>query len=267
MYNYAAAWWLKLKNKPIVSQQMLAFAPSFSTLPNDELANLDRSYALQNLRFSTRELGYIAEHYELTSYQGAAATKAMFLQRVGEYGVLHFATHAMLDTLDPALNYLAFHPEEEAAENWKLLLAEIYQLDIEAAMVVLSTCRSGGGPLRTGEGINSLAQAFSYAGAKSVITSLWELNDQAAAEMMGHFYASLADGNTKAKALQQAKLKYLHQQTDPRLAHPYYWSALIGLGDESPLFGSDTMAWGWYIFGLGVLLLGFYWVKRNGEYS
>jgi len=97
-------------------------------------------------------------------------------------------------------------------------------------MVVLSACETGTGEFQRGEGIISLARAFSYAGAKSIVTSLWSINDQSSYRIMDSFYKNLQDHQTIDQALMNAKRTYL-QQNNGKYAHPAYWSAFIPIGD------------------------------------
>ena len=121
-------------------------------------------------------------------------------------------------------------------------------------MVVLSACETGLGELEASEGIISLGRAFTYAGAKSIITTLWSVNDQATSELMISFYQYLDQGMSKDEALRQSKLDYLDSH-DERFSHPYYWAAPIAIGDmESIELNSGGMGW-WWMAALFLLLL------------
>jgi CHAT domain-containing protein len=98
--------------------------------------------------------------------------------------------------------------------------------------VVLSACQTGKGKLEKGEGVSGLSRAFLYAGAESVVVSLWNINDKSTALFMGYFYEYLARGESKSQALRLAKLKM--QQS--KYSHPYHWAAFILIGDfDSPV--------------------------------
>ena len=97
-----------------------------------------------------------------------------------------------------------------------------------------SACETGVGELQTGEGIISLARGFAYAGAKSIITTLWEAYDQSTQALSILFYRYLASGLTKDAALREAKLTYLTQNSG-RQTHPAYWAGLIGIGSMQRL--------------------------------
>ena len=108
---------------------------------------------------------------------------------------------------------------------------DLYNLTLNAEMVVLSACETGIGELQKGEGIISLARGFSYAGAKSIITTLWSINDEKSKELMLSFYSNLKEGQTKDAALRQAKLDFIHKYS--HRAHPFFWAAFIPIGDMS----------------------------------
>ena len=129
----------------------------------------------------------------------------------------------------------------------KLTLRELYDLESNNELVVLSACSTAEGEIAAGEGVLSLARGFFYAGAKSVVSTLWAVNDQSSAIIMSEFYRQLKQGKRKDVALQQAKLHYL-DSVDSEYQDPKYWAAFIVMGDMSPLF----TPW-WYSLSYGVI--------------
>jgi CHAT domain-containing protein len=110
-------------------------------------------------------------------------------------------------------------------------LNDIYGMTLSADLVVLSACRTGLGRNIQGEGIVGLTSGFMYAGAKSVIASLWKVDDEATAELMGHFYTALFKNRlTPAAALSEAKREMWKQ---PRWRAPFYWAAFTLQGEYS----------------------------------
>ena len=108
-----------------------------------------------------------------------------------------------------------------------LRLHEIFNLNLNADLVVLSTCQTGRGENIRGEGIVGMTRGFMFAGAEQVVVSLWNVNDQATAELMSQFYQDmLASGETPATALRQAQLALWEEYQDPRL-----WAAFTLQGD------------------------------------
>jgi len=112
---------------------------------------------------------------------------------------------------------------------------EIYSVQLKAKMVVLSSCYTGTGKLYAGEGVLSLARGFIFSGSRSVVMSLWEVDDKEGTEIIKLFYKYLKSGNNKSEALRKARLNYLGG-ADMLRAHPYYWSTLVNYGDDSPLY-------------------------------
>jgi CHAT domain-containing protein len=93
--------------------------------------------------------------------------------------------------------------------------------------VTLSACETGVGKQRRGEGIISLARAFTFAGAKSIVTSLWAVSDEQTKNLMLYFYEGMKTGLSKSEALRQSKLKLAHASG----GHPYFWAGFVGIGD------------------------------------
>ena len=102
------------------------------------------------------------------------------------------------------------------------------QLRLDADLVTLSSCGTGTGQAPAGEGVLSLARAFQYAGARSVVASLWDIPDRSTALLMQRFYAGLAGGLDKDEALRRAQLALLHE---PETSHPFHWAAHQLVGD------------------------------------
>ena len=130
-------------------------------------------------------------------------------------------------------------------------------------MVVLSACETGIGELQRGEGIISLARGFSYAGAKSIITTLWSVNDRSTQKVMELFYSNLAEGVPKDAALRQAKLTYLDEY--PHLGKsPYFWAGIIPIGDMSPISFQSMWYQNPWIWMGALLIFGLlFWASRK----
>jgi CHAT domain-containing protein len=141
--------------------------------------------------------------------------------------IVHIATHGLIDEASPDRSALAL--TATAPDDGLLQVREIYGLRLRAALVTLSACRTALGKDVTGEGMVGLTRAFFYAGAGSVLASLWNLNDQAASQWMTRFYGEVRRGAPIDRAAQRAKLAFL--TGDPRLRHPYYWAPFVLSGD------------------------------------
>jgi len=150
---------------------------------------------------------------------------------------VHFATHGVVDSERPALTglVLSLLDEHGAPQNGYVRLADIYNMRLDADLVVLSACQTALGKQIKGEGLVGLARAFMYAGAPRVVATLWEVNDAATAVLMKLFYRGvLQEQRTPAAALREAQLQ---MSRDPRWAAPYYWAGFVMQGDwqERPI--------------------------------
>ena len=163
---------------------------------------------------------------------GFAATKERVVNDgLRDYRIIHFATHGLLNNAAPELSGVVLSLVDERGESRGgfLRLHNIYNMELSADLVVISACRTGLGKNVRGEGVVSLASGFMYAGAKSVIASLWKVDDNATAELMSHFYtAMLKDGLLPAAALKKAKREMWKQE---RWRAPFYWAAFTLQGE------------------------------------
>ena len=151
--------------------------------------------------------------------------------RLRGYRALHFATHSVLAPERPELSGLVLSRVDSAGmpRPGVLRLPDVYNLDLQADVAVLSGCETALGREVRGEGIVGLARGFLYAGAGRVVASLWRVRDRSTAELMRHFYrALLAEGRPPAAALREAQLAL---RADRRWADPYYWAPFALYGD------------------------------------
>jgi CHAT domain-containing protein len=160
-----------------------------------------------------------------------AAKQTLARQDLKQYRILHFATHGSLNAEHPELSGLVLSLVDRAGKpvDGFLRLHEIYNLHLDADLVVLSACRTALGKDVHGEGLIGLTRGFMYAGASRVVSSVWNVDDRASARLMERFYtAMLSKGLSPAAALREAQLSLL---TEPRWANPHYWAA-FGLQGE-----------------------------------
>lgn len=188
---------------------------------------------------------------------------------VGRASVVHFATHGVLNSEYPALSGVLLSRLDETgqAREGVLHLQDVYNLNLSADLVVLSACRTALGKNVSGEGVIGLTRGFMYAGAKGVVASLWKVDDEATAELMGHFYhALLRDGVPPAAALRAAKLALRKQE---RWRAPYYWAAFVLQGEyNAPVRASDSgrRPWRWAVAALiAALALGAVLISRRAQ--
>jgi CHAT domain-containing protein/tetratricopeptide (TPR) repeat protein len=161
----------------------------------------------------------------------AASKSAVVGGRLDAYRKLHFATHGVLDTGRPELSglVLSLYDEHGGAQDGVLRLNDIYNLHLDADLVVLSACRTALGKEVRGEGLIGLTRGFMYAGAARVLATLWSVEDQATAELMANFYRGiLREGLSPAAALRKAQLA---MRRDPKRQSPYYWAGFSLQGE------------------------------------
>ncbi|MCP4439741.1 MAG: CHAT domain-containing protein, partial [Aureispira sp.] len=256
-YCYSATLLREMKNRQHreVEGKYLAFAPKFGE--SSESVIRGERFALAPLAFNTTEVEKISEFLGFgTVLKGNEATEAAFKEKGSEYKVIHFATHGMANDRNPDYSLLAFTEIPDSIENEFLYVRDLYNMELNADMVVLSACETGLGELRKAEGVISLARGFSYAGAKSIFTTLWSVNDQATYRIVEAFYKHLKEGKPKDEALHLAKVDFI-ESSNNLTAHPFLWSPFILVGDMSPVEAlADGFPMLYLAIGGGVLLLG-----------
>jgi CHAT domain-containing protein/Tfp pilus assembly protein PilF len=233
-------------------------------------AAFSRLDVLEPLEGSREEVDSIVELYgnQARAYLGVEATEETARAASGTARTLHFACHAVLDErspLDSALVLSLPDPPEPGRENGLLQAWEIFEdVRMDADLVVLSACRTALGRELGGEGLLGLTRAFQYAGARSVLATLWSVSDRSTARLMRSFHASLRSGLPKDQALREAQVQLIREsrrsgQDDVDTAHPFHWAGFVLIGDWR---GSDGAAGGagregllWLAAGLGVLCL------------
>ncbi|HKD17232.1 MAG TPA: CHAT domain-containing protein [Thermoanaerobaculia bacterium] len=191
-------------------------------------------YRLEPLPASRMEVEAITSLYAPRSvaYLGADATEERAKSIGKDIPIVHFATHAIINErfpLDSALVFTIPEQPKEGQDNGFLQAWEIIgQMRINAELVTLSACDSGLGKEMGGEGLIGLTRAFQYAGARSVLASLWKVEDKTTAELMKRFYAYLKSGKTKDEALRSAQIDLIHSKDH---SSPRDWAAFQLNGD------------------------------------
>ncbi|MEM7657674.1 MAG: CHAT domain-containing tetratricopeptide repeat protein [Bacteroidota bacterium] len=263
--SYALSGLLYANTKTQVSDYQqagaLAVAPDFTPhLPTASAEPSDlRADFLGPLLFNRPEIEAVQESLGGKTLMGTKAQRSPVLALAPYYQILHLATHAKVHDGSSDLSYLAFSGNQ-TGEVERLYLSELYRLDLPVEMVVLSACETGVGEILEGEGIASMARGFSYAGAQSVLTSLWSVNDEATMRIMKAFYQELAKGRDKATALQFAKMELMNQ---PEYQHPFFWASFVLIGNDEPLSTAAGFSYWWLLGLLGLLWLGGWWWRRR----
>lgn len=159
---------------------------------------------------------------------------------LGEYQIVHFATHGILDSEHPELSgiVLTMVDKNGVEKNGVMPLHDIYNMDLSAELTVLSACQTALGKDIKGEGFVGLTHSFISAGSKSVVASLWKVDDRATAALMEDLYQSmLQKGMSPAAALRAAKLKVMQ---DKRWSNPYYWAGFVVQGEYTNHINIET---------------------------
>ncbi len=244
-----------IRGNPSSAQRpLLAFGdPAFQSAPASSQLALSTRGAYEKMGVGFDRLPYSAEEVRAilavygispesgSVYLGSNATKKALLGLdLSQYRILHFATHAVMGDQVKWINQpaLIFSPDGTGAPDSDLLkMSEIFNLRLNADLVVLSACETARGKLSRGEGIVGLTSAFLFAGSRSVVASLWDVNDESSSLFMESFYGGLKSGLSKPDALRQARLETMRRQirsavTGQResLASPYFWAPFILVG-------------------------------------
>jgi CHAT domain-containing protein/tetratricopeptide (TPR) repeat protein len=246
-YVPSAAVLASLRNRPAkstVGNSFLAFAdpvygdltesPPGLTQPNVSDAFGDqRPWRLGRLIETRREVEQISalfpkDQVSLLLREQASEENAKTAGRFNQFRFVHFATHGLLNEENPSHSGLILNLESKQSEDGLLQAYEIFNLKLNADLVVLSGCETGLGRDVKGEGLVGLSHAFFYAGTPSLVVSLWKVQDRSTADLMVNLYREIGRTQTKAEALRQAKLRLIQQG---RYADPHYWAPFVLTGD------------------------------------
>lgn len=201
--------------------------------PIDEPFDFEGGIDLPNLPYSRKEIMDIAKYFPADAVDilvgDAAGEENIKAWPLKDYRIVHFACHGFLNERYPFRSALVLSSPANSEEDGFLQMREIYGLQVNAELIVLSACQTGNGLLERFEGALDLARPFFFAGARSVLASLWPVDDEATRTFMSDFYSALTDGASAADALSHTKKKMLNS----RWAHPYYWAGFLLQGDPS----------------------------------
>jgi len=195
-------------------------------------------FGLPQLPGSRREVTAVANGLpanEVTMLTGTEAQSEAVRSAAGKSTVIHLATHGIVDDAKPFDSYLAL-------ADRKLTARDIYGWNLDADLVFLSSCRSGMGKV-TGDGVLGLTRAFLYAGARSVVATLWDVADDPTARLVANFYKNIGHGADRAQALRSAQLAVLAQLRAGKVQiktslgkltlpeNPVFWASFVLIGE------------------------------------
>lgn len=246
-YNTSAT--LYLHNKPFeYSNSVLGVFPVF------ENSSSTLTYSLNEAESIEKEV-----NAKFLMYQ--AATKEAVLRHANDYGILHLSTHANSGDFSVPANI-------ELIDS-TLYLNELYSLNLNNKLVILSACETGVGKLQKGEGSMNLARGFRYAGVENLLFSVWKINDLSTSQIMAKFYKDYKKTKSAFIANNTSKLAYLNDEEISNIKKsPYYWSAFIYHGDLTKDASSKVSKYLLIIFsslGIGLLLWFLIFKPKNGQ--
>ncbi|MCP4437969.1 MAG: CHAT domain-containing protein [Aureispira sp.] len=266
-YSYTAGLLLELENwKQSYTGRILGLAASYDSsnvaaTRKPKVRNLRA--LLQPLIGATKEIQSLEAKYKGDYKLGAEASEGKFKEmNFEEYDIVHFAMHGLVDKDYAMGSSLAFTEDNDTLEDNFLHAYEIMNMDIPVELVILSACETGNGIYESGEGVISIGRSFMYAGASSIMMTLWEVHDMAMSKIMESFYSYLEDGLTKTEALRQAKIDYL-KGAKGIAAHPFFWAPSIILGNNQPLEPAKPISWWWIIGGVALGGIGLGLLKKT----
>ena len=174
----------------------------------------------------------VPERERMQALDFEASRTTALRPELGDYRIVHFATHGMLNNIHPELSgiVLSLVDKEGRRQDGFLRLQDIYNLKLQAELVVLSACQTGLGKEIKGEGLVGLTRGFMYAGAPRIVASLWKVDDRATSELTKRFYQGMLgpEALSVAGALRQAQLSIWKQK---QWREPYYWAAFVLQGE------------------------------------
>lgn len=236
----------------------MTIAPFVTDQPTDT-SKIEKTWSRVSSLGALKEIGG-------ESLWGERATKQQFLKAGFGYHILHLATHAQADDKNPNDSFIQFYPSADS----RLYLSEIYALPLyQTRLVILSSCSAGLGQNLSGEGNISLAHAVAQAGCPSVVTTVWEANDQVINYLSVLLHQYLKQGLPIDKAMQRAKLDFFENEQYRKFGHPYYWANLTLIGNNEAVY-DPTFQYRWPALAIGcaglllfLLLPGWNKIRKN----
>ncbi|MDF1695533.1 MAG: CHAT domain-containing protein [Saprospiraceae bacterium] len=248
-YNYSATLLNKVmtKNSAALSSNFIGYAPTFSEDSKKE-SRSNLGFELSSLTCNNDEVSAIQSLLGGSKRISENATKINFLKEANQYKIIHLATHAFVNQSDSKQNRIFLQEDFLSDVN-------LYNLELNTELAVLSACNTGSGELLKGEGVMNLARGFMNAGCSSTLMSMWSVDDCTTSDLMVLFYEGIKKGLSKDEALRQAKIVYLNTSKKAKL-HPYYWAAFVSFGDMGAIELNSTWSSSIFFFlGLGLLFI------------
>ncbi len=210
------------------------------------------------LKHLAKEADLVAKYFDHIPVSKVNLTSSEYLDSISKASIFHFAGHAQVQD---QLAYLVLAINDTLRP---IYADQIQYSNCQNKLVALSACETALGEIKLGEGIQSLGRSFMIAGAESVLQSLWKVDDQSTAIIMGDFYKYLAQGKEKHVALREAKKEFI-STSPPENRHPYYWSGFILTGNTQAMVKTKQWKFVYPIVVLGVIFLCFKLLISNRQ--
>ena len=252
-YSYSAALWLEQQQDELTTKDRITyagFAPEYGVASGQF-----------KLPFAKQSIKENADLFKGKPFIGNQASRPQFEKSAPQFNVLQLAMHVLLNDEKPMETKLLFSQTKDSLSA-ELRAATLYNMKLNADIAVLGACNTGSGQLQSGEGVMSLSRAFTYAGASSLVMSLWSIVDQSTATIVNQFFKNLKQGKAKSTALQEAKLHFLDNASLSQ-THPRYWAGLIVSGNQQALVNKTNYFW-WGLIAIALLTTGFVLMRSIG---
>jgi CHAT domain-containing protein len=202
----------------------------------ERASSIHRDEGLAPLPDAEREVIALRALYDRRStiYVRAEAREDQAKAEMGKYGVLHFATHGILDSTSPMYSHIVLSTDEKSPDDGLLEAWEIMRLKLKADLAVLSACDTGRGKTDAGEGVIGMSWAFFVAGCPTTVVTQWKVDSASTADLMIEFHRNLVrstktrqQGWRKAQALRDAMVNVMK---NPQYRDPFYWAGFVVVG-------------------------------------
>jgi CHAT domain-containing protein len=250
-YSFSGSYFANERKAPSRNPSLLAFG--FTGRSDVRSGNGQEASRADIAGAETELLTLSGKFPEGTFLYGAGVTEKNFKSEAGNYDLLHLAVHGNGDTGQDYSATLYFK-DAEGPEDGRLYWYELYGMNLRASLAVLSSCESGIGKTYRGEGMLSMANAFTFAGCSNIVMGLWKVDDQVSVKLMDTFYSELLEGMAIDEALALAKRTYL-ASADQVSANPKLWGSLVAYG-EAQVVRPGELHTGWFVLAMVVLITG-----------
>jgi len=250
VYSLNSFIYNKEKKRTKRKYQYAGFAPSYEQVSTEKKDSLDIASAELPAAFSDyvvrgrmvdipsarKSIIEISDNInDGVSFTGYAATKEAFKTRISDTDILHFAMHTIIDEENPELSQFVFSGSDL---SMNLCAYELYKIDMDIELAMLSACETGKGEIQSGKSFQSLSQAFSLAGASSITMSTYKIPDHQTSLIDQSFVQFISEGLRVDEALRYSKIDYLNKASE-KYSHPFYWSGIILSGKTSPIYNRN----------------------------